>query len=164
MWCTTFLNTCPCLFFSPSRDGHLLQGWMLNSPDAHDAPNILAFIRKHNNIGLWAAAFILEKHTADERAKVYAYMCRACSEGNQAVMPPFFLYGDCRVYAIGSDPRQLTANNSLACVCHSPVDASASHVARRRSLGGLCKWQIRSGDWATTTVFSRCIVPSLATL
>lgn len=43
---------------------------MPNSPAAQESPNILSFIRFHNNMGLLTASFILEKKTDEERVKV----------------------------------------------------------------------------------------------
>lgn len=158
-----FLTICSLSLIFSVRACYLPQGWMLNSPNAQDAPNILAFIRKHNNIGLWAAAFVLEKHTAEERAKVNActhYV--VCSEGNKPECLPFRnTLAVESTTAIECEPRLLTV---VPLYSTHLFYVSWSSVARRRSLGGLCKWQIPSGDWATTTVFLHCIVPSLATL
>jgi hypothetical protein len=48
------------------------QGWLPNSPRAGEAPNVLAFIRTHNNIGLWVGAMVLDRKTDAERAAVCA--------------------------------------------------------------------------------------------
>jgi hypothetical protein len=48
------------------------QGWLPNSARAGEAPNVLAFIRRHNNIGLWVGAMVLDRKTDAERAAVCA--------------------------------------------------------------------------------------------
>ena len=56
----------------PSHSSPRQQGWLPNSAKALESPDIISFIRIHNNVGLWAGAFILERPTPEDRAKVRA--------------------------------------------------------------------------------------------